>query len=76
MHRHSLPLVVGERDSLSRHLEVDDGGGRRRVHGECERGGLLDRLVPRQRLQLHRAQIPDITGCAHASLKVHGHFFN
>lgn len=58
---HSLPLVVGERDALRRHFEVDDGGGRRRIHGQRHRGRLLDRLVSRQRLQRHRAQVPHVT---------------
>lgn len=61
MCEHSLSLVVSERDPLCRNLEVDDGGRRRGVHGECQRGRLLNRLMSRQRLQLHRAQVPHVT---------------
>lgn len=58
---HSLPLVVSERDPLRRHLEVNHGGRWRGVLGERQRGRLLNRLVSRQRLQLHRAQVPHVT---------------
>lgn len=61
--KHLLPLVVSERDALRRHLEVDHSGRRGRVHGDGLRGGLLNRLVTRQRLQRHRTQVPHVTRC-------------
>lgn len=63
MYEHSLPLVVSERDPLSRHFEVDDSGRRRGVHGESLCGRLLHRLMSCQRLQRHRPQVPHITRC-------------
>lgn len=60
---HSLPLVVGEGDSLGGDFEVDDGGGRRRVGAQRHGGGLLHRLDAGQRLHLHRAQVPHVAGC-------------
>lgn len=63
MCEHSLPLVISERDPLCRHLEVDDGGRWWGVHGERQRGRLLHRLMSRQRLQRHRAQVPHVTRC-------------
>lgn len=41
---HSLPLVVGEGDSLRRDFEVDDGGGRCRVGAQGHGGGFLHGL--------------------------------
>lgn len=60
---HLLPLVVGERDALRRHFEVDHGGRRGRSRGDGLRGGLLNRLVTRQRLQRNRTQVPHVTRC-------------
>ncbi len=57
-----LSLIVGERDSLRGHFEVYYGGGRERVGSQDLRGGLLHCLIPRQRLHLHRAQEPHVTG--------------
>lgn len=65
--KHLLSLVVSERDALRRHFEVDHGGGRWRVHGDGLRGGLLNRLVTRQRLQRHRTKVPHITRCTGAT---------
>lgn len=41
---HSLPLVVGEGDSLRGHFEVDYGRGRWRVGAQSHGGGFLHRL--------------------------------
>lgn len=41
---HSLPLVVGEGDSLGGHFEVDYGRGRWRVGAQSHGGGFLHRL--------------------------------
>lgn len=41
---HSLPLVVGEGDSLGGHFEVDYGRGRGRVGAQSHGGGFLHRL--------------------------------
>lgn len=71
---HSLPLVVGEGDPLCRHFKVDDGGRRRGVHGERQGGRLLNRLISRQRLQRHRAQVPHVTRCSVA--QAHAKFSN
>lgn len=60
---HSLPLVVGEGDSLGGDLEVDDGGGRGRVGAQRHGGGLLHGLDASQRLHLHGAQVPDVASC-------------
>lgn len=61
--RNSLPLVVREGDSLRGHLEVNHRGGRWRVGAQGHAGGFLHRLDARQRLHLHGAQVPHITGC-------------
>lgn len=41
---YSLPLVVCEGDSLGGNLEVDHGGGWRRVQVQGHSGGFLHRL--------------------------------
>lgn len=64
---HSLPLVVSERDPLCRHFKMDDSGCWRRVLGERKGGRLLNRLLSRQRLQLHRAQVPHVTCCSNTN---------
>lgn len=60
---HSLPLVVGEGDSLGGHFEVDYGRGRWRVGAQSHGGGFLHRLDAGEWLHLHRAQVPHVTGC-------------
>lgn len=45
---YSLPLVVGEGNSLRGHLEVDYSGGWRRVGAQSHTGGFLHRLDARQ----------------------------
>lgn len=61
--QHSLPLVVGEGDSLRGHFEVDHGGHGGRVGTQSHGGGLLHRLDACQGLHFHRGQVPNVTGC-------------
>lgn len=61
----SLPLVIGEGDSLRGHFEVDHGRHGWRVGTQSHGGGLLHRLDACQGLHFHRAQVPNITGCRH-----------
>lgn len=61
--RYSLPLVVGEGDSLRGHFEVDHGGHWWRVGTQSHGGGLLHRLDTCQGLHFHGAQVPNVTGC-------------
>lgn len=56
----SLPLAVGERDALRRHLEVDGGGVREGVGGQRLTDGLGDGLRPREGLHVHRVDVEDV----------------
>lgn len=55
-----LPLVVSQRDALRGHLEVHDGGSRRRSSSQCLRYGLGDRLRACQGLHLHRVDVEHV----------------
>lgn len=55
-----LPLVVGERDALRRHLEVDDGGGGWRSGGQRLGYCFGNGLGARQRFHLHRVDVENI----------------
>lgn len=57
-----LPLVVGQRDALWRHLEVHNGGSRWRRGSQCLRYGLSYCLRARQRLHLHWIDVEHIAG--------------
>lgn len=56
----SLPLAVGERDALRRHLEVDGGGVREGVGGQRLTDGLGDGLRPREGLHVHGVDVEDV----------------
>lgn len=55
-----LPLVVGERDALRGHLEVNDGGGRRRSGSQGLGYGFGHCLGARQGLHVHRVDVENV----------------
>ena len=57
---YSLPLTVGERDALRRHLEVDGGRGRQGVGRQRLADRLGDGLGPRERLHVHGVDVENV----------------
>lgn len=59
------PLVVGERDALTGHLEVHNGGRGQWPRREQLLHGAPDGLRARQRLGVRREQVQHVASCKH-----------